>query len=161
MSMLIFNLPGDKQHLILTNSVLSLMRNFRQTTRLRAEAGGQLFAKITPKLIVVAVATGPHRRDFRRRFSFIPCKKRLNAEIQTYFSKKLHYVGDWHTHPQKRPKPSWIDLSSMRSCFSQSRHELEHFLIVIVGNATTPNGIWVGLINNAHTISLALSSYRN
>lgn len=157
--MLILNLPGDKQRLILTNSVLSLMGKYRQTTRLRAEAGGQLFAKITAKLIVVAVATEPHRKDFRRRFSFIPYKERLNAEIQSYFSKSFHYIGDWHTHPQKKPKPSWIDLKSMRSCFSQSRHELEHFLMVIVGNATTPDGIWVGLINNSHTIALSIGSY--
>jgi len=159
--MMIFDLPGGGQRLIFTDSALRSMESYRQTNRRRAEAGGQLFAKITSNLVVVALATGPHRKDIRRRFSFIPNKKRLAEEIQTYFQKGLHFVGDWHTHPQKKPKPSWLDIRSMRSCFTQSRHELEHFLIVIVGNATTPAGIWVGLINRSQTVTLSANSTLN
>lgn len=152
--MILFNLPGGEQRLILTSSVLSFMDNYRQTTRRRAESGGQLFAKITPKLIVVAAATGPHRKDLRSRFAFVPNKKRLAAEIQAYFLKGLHYVGDWHTHPQKSPKPSWLDTHSMQKCFSKSKHSLEHFLIVIVGNAPPTSNLWVGLINHTHAVPL-------
>lgn len=155
--MLIFNFPGGNQRLILTNSVLTVMGKYRQTNRRHSEAGGQLFARITPTLIIVAVATEPHRKDVRRRLSFIPDKKRLATEIQTYFSKGLHYIGDWHTHPEKIPKPSWIDYNSMQICFMQSRHELEHLLMVIVGIASFPAGIWAGLINNSQTIELSLS----
>jgi integrative and conjugative element protein (TIGR02256 family) len=152
--MLIFELPGSKQHLVFTNTVLSYIFQYRQTHRKHPESGGQLFAKITPKIVIIAAATGPHKKDNSNRFSFVPNKKRLNAEIQTFFSKGFHYVGDWHTHPQKHPEPSWLDIRSMRNCFKKSRHELEHFLLVILGNATTPNEIWIGLINHAHTINI-------
>jgi len=152
--MLIFELPGSKQHLVFTNAVLSYISQYRQTYRKHPESGGQLFARITSKIVIVAAATGPHKKDNRHRFSFVPNKKRLNAEILTFFAKNLHYVGDWHTHPQKHPEPSWLDLSSMRKCFKKSRHELEHFLLVIVGNAASANRIWVGLINNSHTINI-------
>jgi integrative and conjugative element protein (TIGR02256 family) len=153
--MMQFNLPGSEQRLIFTGAVLSFMDNYRQTTLRRPEAGGQLFAKITPKLIVVAAATGPHRKDIRSRFSFIPNKKRLTTEIQTHFLKGLHYVGDWHTHPQDIPKPSSLDIHSMRKSFSLSKHSLEHFLIVIIGKAPPPSKIWVGLINRSHTVPLS------
>ena len=152
--MLIFELPGSKQNLVFTNAVLFYISQHRQIYRKHLESGGQLFAKITPKKVIVAAATGPHKMDSSNRFSFVPNKKRLNAEIQTFFSKGFHYVGDWHTHPQKYPKPSWLDIRSMRNCFKKSRHELEHFLLVIVGTTTTPNVIWVGLINHAHTINI-------
>ena len=152
--MLIFKLPGSKQHLVFTNAVLSYISQYRQTHRKHPESGGQLFAIITSKKVIVAAATGPHKKDNRNRFLFVPNKKRLNAEIQTFFSKGFHYVGDWHTHPQKNPKPSQLDIRSMRNCFKKSRHELEHFLLVIVGTTTNPNEIWAGLINHAHIINI-------
>jgi integrative and conjugative element protein (TIGR02256 family) len=153
-NMLIFELPGNKQHLVFTNAVLSNISQYRQTHRKHPESGGQLFARITQKMVIVAAATGPHRKDNKHRFLFVPNKKRLNSEIQTFFAKGLHYVGDWHTHPQKHPEPSLLDLRSMKNCFKKSRHELEHFLLVIVGNTVIPDGIWVGLINDAHTINI-------
>ena len=152
--MLVFELPGNKQHLVFTDAVLSNIFRYRQTHRDHPESGGQLFARITPKIVIVAVATGPNKKDNKHRFSFVPNKKRLDSEIQTFFAKGLHYVGDWHTHPQKHPEPSLLDLRSMRNCFKKSRHELKHFLLLIVGNTAMPDGIWVGLINDAHTINV-------
>jgi integrative and conjugative element protein (TIGR02256 family) len=152
--MLIFNLPGGKQRLIFTNAVITFMFQFCQMQKRQSESGGQLFAKITPKTIIVAVATGPNQRDFRHRFSFIPNKKRLAGEIKAYFAKGYHYVGDWHTHPQEFPKPSWLDKRSMRICFIKSRHELDHFILVVIGRVAAPEGIGVCLINSQHEIDL-------
>ena len=126
----------------------------RQVKKKQYEAGGQLFAKITPQIVVVVAATGPHRSDLRRRFLFIPYKKRLRKEIHDYFLKGLHYIGDWHTHPQKTPKPSRLDLMSMRECFIKSNHQLDHFVLVIVGNLISLKMIWVGLINHTQAFEV-------
>ena len=153
--MLIFELPGRKQSLIFTGSVLSFLEQYRQIGSGQAESGGQLFAKVLPKIVIVTAATGPHRKDFRHRFSFFPNKKRLRAEIQEFFKKGLHYVGDWHTHPQTLPKPSYTDLRSVKEQrFTQSMHELEHFVLVVVGKSDSSEGIWVGLINHIQQQSI-------
>ncbi len=152
--MMTYELPGQKQRLIFTHRVLKHLFHQRQVKKKQSEAGGQLFARITPKIVVVVAATGPHARDFRKRFSFIPYKWRLIKEIHDYFSRGLHYVGDWHTHPQKTPKPSWLDLQSMQECYAKSSHELDHFILVIVGNSARAEGIWVGLINCTQTMDL-------
>jgi len=152
--MMTYELPGQKQRLIFTHRVLKHLFQQRQIKKTQSEAGGQLFAKITPQIVVVVAATGPHMRDLRKRFSFIPYKWRLKKEIHDSFSRGLHYVGDWHTHPQKKPKPSWLDLISMRECYIKSSHELDHFILVILGNSTGTKGIWVGLINQTQTINL-------
>lgn len=149
-----YELPGQKQRLIFTHRVLKHLFQQRQIKKKQSEAGGQLFARITSKIVVVVAATGPHVHDIRKRFSFIPYKWRLNKEIHDYFSRELHYVGDWHTHPQKIPKPSWLDLQSMQECYAKSNHELDHFILVIVGNSTGTERIWVGLINRTQTIDL-------
>ena len=149
-----YELPGQKQRLVFTHRVLKHLHQQRQIKRKQSEAGGQLFAKITPQVVKVVAATGPHMRDLRKRFSFIPNKRRLRKEINEYFLKGLHYVGDWHTHPQKIPKPSWLDLISMRECYIKSSHELDHFILVILGNSIGTKRIWVGLINQTQTITL-------
>ncbi len=153
--MLIFELPGKKQRLAFTGSVLKSFEQHRQFGLFSKEAGGQLFAKITPDIVIVAVATGPHRKDLRSLFGFVPNKARLKIEILEYFNKGFHYVGDWHSHPQRNPRPSTLDLQSMKQCFSRSKHELEHFILVIVGNNRSPNCLWVGAIDSKSIINLA------
>ena len=150
--MLIIDLPGSEQRLIFTNAVLSFISKYRQIKKGQSESGGQLFAKITPKIIIVAAASGPHWRDYSRRLVFFPNKRRLADEIQVFFKKGLHYVGDWHTHPQISPKPSWLDIFSMKSCFLLSCHELNYFLLVIVGQSKGSEGLWMGLINSSKII---------
>ena len=151
----IYELPGQEQRLVFTHPVLRHFYRYRQMSTWQSEAGGQLFAKITPRIVIVAAATGPHKRDFRRRFSFIPNKKRLKREIHDNFTKGLHYVGDWHTHPQKNPSPSHLDLRSMQDVFIRSQHELDHFVLVIVGKEPIQKAIWVSTINHIETMHLS------
>jgi hypothetical protein len=66
-------------------------------------------------------------------------------------------VGDWHTHPQSVPSPSSADISSMVECFSKSRHELKAFLMVIVGTADLPEGLYVCLVDGNGVARLELA----
>lgn len=152
--MLTYTLPGNRQDLIITNSVVEFFDSFRQQKRKQTEAGGQLFARIREKSVVVEAATGPHKKDFRRRFYFFPSQIRLRSEIKKYFKNGLHYVGDWHTHPQKIPSPSSLDIESMMNCFLKSKHELEHFILIIVGQKAKNENLWVGLVDGISAISI-------
>jgi len=79
------------------------------------------------------------------RFGFRPNRKAEQQEIVERFTAGLHYVGDWHTHPESSPKPSSTDLSSMNDMVSASRHELPGFLMMIVGTRPGPSGIWLSI----------------
>jgi integrative and conjugative element protein (TIGR02256 family) len=125
--------------------VLEHFHAHRQTKASASEVGGQLFAEFQPGRICICLATGPASVDKRSRFWFIPDQKRQNAEIQKHFKEQLHFVGDWHTHPEPTPTPSGTDLNSMRDCFKQSRHQLKSFVMIIVGQAELPDGLWVSL----------------
>jgi proteasome lid subunit RPN8/RPN11 len=57
-------------------------------------------------------------------------------------------VGDWHSHPEPVPRPSYLDLHSMKECFLRSKHELRNFLLIIVGNRAGPAGLYVALVSN-------------
>ena len=110
-----------------------------------SEAGGQLFGTVEGQCIKVKLVTGPRRSDRRGRFFFIANRLAERWEIRTLHKSGLHYFGDWHTHLQAIPAPSGTDVASMADLFARSKHELNAFLMVIVGTAKLPSGLHVSL----------------
>jgi len=145
-----FALGTAGQTLILSDTVLSYFDRFRQSRPLDKEAGGQLFARIDGSTIIVDRATGPRRSDWRTPFSFIPNRLAERREIRSLFKEGLHYVGDWHTHPEAHPCPSDTDKRSMHDMFQKSHHQLAGFILVIVGTAE----VFVGISNGQRLMRL-------
>jgi integrative and conjugative element protein (TIGR02256 family) len=67
----------------------------------------------------------------------------------------LHFLGDWHTHPEPHPTPSGTDLESMRDCFNRSKKQVNYFIMIIVGTSTPDLSLWVSLHDehNYHRLS--------
>jgi integrative and conjugative element protein (TIGR02256 family) len=70
------------------------------------------------------------------------------------FEQGLHYVGDWHTHPEPIPHPSATDTAEILDIFRCSKHELAAMLLVIVGQSTFPKGLFVGAVHGYGVQSL-------
>ena len=152
--MLDFSCPGMRRVLI-SDDVLAHLDRSRQCGRRTSESGGQLFARFDSDAISIVRATGPRKRGGRRtRFSFIPSRQVDAKEITELFAEGLHFVGDWHTHPQPYAAPSHCDLASMTECFQKSRHELDAFVMIIVGTAQIPDGLWIGMHNSHGNVEL-------
>jgi integrative and conjugative element protein (TIGR02256 family) len=133
------------QVLSLDQNVLDHFLKWRQLNPKTPEAGGQLFGVVQGQCIQIKQATGPRCSDRRGRFSFIADRLAERREISALHKSGLHYFGDWHTHPQSIPTPSGTDISSMADLFARSKHELNAFLMVIVGTAGFPDGLHVSL----------------
>jgi integrative and conjugative element protein (TIGR02256 family) len=141
--------------LILADPVLEHFVQHRQRFYQR-EAGGQLFSRLCEGQLLIERATGPRRSDRRTRFSFVPDRPEEQVEILALHEQGLHYVGDWHTHPQRAPRPSAEDLRSIGDCFRRSQHKLDAFVLIIVGQLDPPAGLHVS-VNTAeeHTTLVA------
>lgn len=142
-------LVPDAVELTLTEPVLDHFAANRQDSPDAKEAGGQLFAQIEGSRWSIVRATGPRRSDWRSRFGFRPDRRAERAEIQDLFALGLHYVGDWHTHPEAHPTPSSSDLASMDDLVTRSTHELPGFLMIIVGTDPGRFGLWLSLHTGA------------
>ena len=118
----------------------------RQRSHFSREIGGQLFARFHDNLIRIEAVTITKGRSRRSRFGFWPDRSAEQADINYLFEQGLHYIGDWHTHPQKIPTPSGRDNSKMLEIFRLSAHELDSMLMVIVGLASFPKGLFVGCV---------------
>ena len=145
--MLRFPVGTSSQELILSDVVLSHFERFRQTRPGLSEAGGQLFAKIAHRKIIVQVATGPRSGDKRGRTHYEPDRRAEQKEIDQMHIDGLHYVGDWHTHPDAIPSPSYTDLRSISETARKSRHSLSAFVMIIVGTAELPAALHVSIHN--------------
>jgi len=126
--------------------VLKVFDVHRQNGDDAREAGGQLFAKLEPSRVLLLKATRPNRHDIRSRYSFLPNRKREQRDINASFRAGLHYIGDWHTHPEDCPVASGPDIHKIQAVFRESRHSLAAMLLVVIGRASGADGIWCALI---------------
>lgn len=141
--MLLYPVGASGEVIQFDPGVLDHFDRNRQLRFWHREAGGQLFARIDGHRIVVSEATGPRPEDKRGRTFFEPDRRSEQAEIDALFARDLHYVGDWHTHPERSPTPSARDQVTMASRVRLSRHRLAGFLFVIVGQLPPPGGLTV------------------
>lgn len=147
-------------NLTFTKDVLDLFKSHKQLSIRDLEAGGQLFAYFGDnRNVLISKATGLRPGDKRGRFLFWPNRRRERKEIKDLFAQGYHYVGDWHTHPQRIPTPSEQDIKSAFECYEKSQHNLKHFIMVIVGTDNFPNGISVSIHNSETIIPCTLESF--
>lgn len=134
--------------------VLNYFDAARQTRGLSKETGGQLFARFNGSSVLIEAATEVRGKSRRSRFSFWPDRDTEQREIHAQFDRGLHYVGDWHTHPEQEPWPSMADEEKMRDIFRKSDHELDAMVLAIVGLAPFARGLYVGAATGTGVIHL-------
>jgi integrative and conjugative element protein (TIGR02256 family) len=133
------------QTILFSPAVMEHFRRYQQRRPFQREAGGQLFATFSGHTVNIVEATGPRASDRRLRYSYIPDRGAEQMEILARHPLGLHFVGDWHTHPVRRPRPSSQDLSSISETVRRSVHALNGFMLVVVGTGPLPADIYVGI----------------
>jgi integrative and conjugative element protein (TIGR02256 family) len=148
-----YKLSESDQVIVLSDSVLDLFSAYRQKGD-QPEAGGMLFVRFEFPDIIVEEASPPGKGDKRWRTLFIPCRKIQRRYIKQKYEEGLHFIGEWHTHPQNTPTPSSLDLRSMEDSFVKSQHELNRFIMIVVGNSQEELKLWVGVHNSTGYLQL-------
>ncbi len=149
-----YTIGQSAQILVITDIVLSHLRKKQQRHLWSREAGGQLFATLNGNTITVTDATGPRKTDKRNRHSYIPDRLLEQEEITDFYSRGFHYIGDWHTHPQESPVPSDVDRQNLAEMVQLSKHDLNGFLMLIIGVGEIPNSIYATISNGTKFLRL-------
>ena len=148
---------GNSSQIILMDMILACFDRYRQLTADSLEAGGQLFARFDSNNVRVEHATEPKPTDCRYLTAFILDRMIERREIRRKFKNGLHYVGDWHTHPEPCPSPSQTDVQSFQDMYLKSKHRLANFLMVIVGTEPREDGLYVALYGDGAPRRLSVS----
>ena len=82
------------------------------------ETGGLLLGWTTgPGTVVISRVIGPGPRASHRATSFTPdaaWQERQLADAYEQAGRRLHYLGDWHSHPRGTIRLSGIDRATLR-----------------------------------------------
>lgn len=106
------------------------MMNYRQPTN-KNESGGIILGERRGKHVIIEFITVPQKGDIKRRQFFHRRDPQhvVHAKALIKNNPTISYLGEWHTHPQRIPKPSMLDISQWNK-IQRSRREPLVFIIV-------------------------------
>ena len=131
--------PSDSK-LLIEESLLERLSTFRQVEGSAREAGGILIGYRRGPHTHITECTVPSQWDIRHRFGFFrhgTHHQRVALRRWSETDRMLDYVGEWHTHPENDPTPSWTDVHHWRRISAASKRPM---ILVIVGRAKN----WIG-----------------
>ncbi|TSD72230.1 hypothetical protein FFI39_015330 [Janthinobacterium sp. KBS0711] len=132
----------DLARILVEPAVMETILSFRQDAMHKTEAGGILLGYRRGDHLHIVEATCPQTADRRSLFRFFRCDRyHLNTAIKRWqdSDSKIDYLGEWHTHPETFPSPSYIDLSEWRKI---SDRVLIPMVFMIVG---MDGSLWLGV----------------
>ena len=129
----------------ISKNVIDTIIKYKQGNN-QSESGGFLIGSISTdgNRIVANDFTEPLETDKRSIFSFNRSEQHnniLNLKWKESNYTKL-YLGEWHTHPQDIPMPSFVDKKSWKNLLKKSNTESEFLIFIIVGMETIET--WIG-----------------
>ena len=129
----------------INDNILAIMSKYIQC-KSKDESGGILIGSILidGKTIEINDCTEPIKGDKSRRYGFYRCNKH-NELLERKWSESNYikmYLGEWHTHPQTIPTPSYVDKKSWERLIKNSITESPIIIFIIIGIETIE--IWIG-----------------
>jgi integrative and conjugative element protein (TIGR02256 family) len=130
--------------LLLQQPVLDVFHKHAQFGTKTSESGGILLGHVRGAHLEILEATEPTFFDRRLRYFFERGwhGHRNIAERRWRKSNGLvRYVGEWHTHPEDYPTPSYVDRNEWLA-LAKKREDKRPVLAIIVGRL----GLYVTLV---------------
>lgn len=78
----------------------------------------------------------PCSRDKRGIYYFIRDKENAQKVINEKWQQsngEINYLGEWHTHPEIIPKPSFLDRKLLKECLINNKYPFHGLFMIIVG----------------------------
>ncbi len=139
-------------YLILPHELIEKMHRYRQLNEADREAGGILVGSLRKDIdsersadlehIEIIDFTTPRPADRRSRFGFLRRNEHHLRQVHQVWkqSKMLQtYLGEWHTHAEPHPKPSFDDLKEWKRVLRDRK-----CILIIIGQASDWVAFWDG-----------------
>ncbi|EGU40157.1 putative metal-dependent protease of the PAD1/JAB1 superfamily [Vibrio ichthyoenteri ATCC 700023] len=122
----------DGNLVVIMKSAIELLQSHRQFDFESKEAGGVLIGERRGSHLVICDISEPGEGDTRHRFSINRKGPHHQAKVDVAFSLSngtQQYIGEWHTHPEDIPSPSFTDKFSWLRYISSQKP----MVVLIVG----------------------------
>lgn len=119
-----------------SNRVIEKLKTFIQKSPASTEAGGLLIGYKRGLHFEITDITYPYKGDIRKR-NFFERKDKEHINKLQYIHKlslaQKGFLGEWHTHPEKNPRPSLLDITEWKKTANYNKDIL---LFLIIGQET-------------------------
>jgi integrative and conjugative element protein (TIGR02256 family) len=122
-----------EQEIIIEGDVMRYLARHRQRHFWNLEAGGQLFGSISPQSILISNISGPYPRDDRGPRHYRSHPQSAQTEIKRQQKLGHLYLGEWHSHAEKKPRASGDDNDAMQRLMRKSTLATNGLLLIITG----------------------------
>ena len=117
------------------NNVIDIWLKYRQVKKEQHESFGVLIGSCSEDRAEywVDLVTTPYEGDEGSRYAFLLQDGQHQQEVNDAFVSthgQSVYLGTWHTHPQKNPDPSHIDIIDWRRCIARNKDRKLFFVII-------------------------------
>lgn len=109
------------------------------------ETGGILLGHHRGDRVLVTNEIGGGPGAIREPHSFIPDRDWQYEQIDAIYARakgNIAYLGDWHTHPGGRPRPSRTDRTLLRRTANTPACQCPAPVMLILGDPGS-SGVWV------------------
>lgn len=110
---------------------------FRHDKVLNVERGGVILGKLFPTentiLITDIIESKLSENGFASIALHVNELQNIIDEKWESSNREITYLGDWHTHPDRNPKPSIIDKFTFLKNYHQSKFDQNILLYIILG----------------------------
>jgi len=145
------NLDAKLLNIELEQKLANKLNYYKQTRENDFENGGILMGELYPRsnrIKITHVLVCEHTKNSKYRLELnIECLQKQMNQIWQESKGTITYLGDWHTHPESSPKPSYTDYKTFVKNYYASTFEQNVLLYMILGSNKhiwfkSFNGLW-------------------
>ncbi|WP_370557399.1 Mov34/MPN/PAD-1 family protein [Edwardsiella tarda] len=125
--------------IVIMSDVVQCLQKYRQLTPSSCESAGVIIGERRGIHLIINDISEPGIGDVHHRFSVDRRGPHHQAKVFSAFTQsngRKQYLGEWHTHPEDRPNPSYIDKKS----WTKNLNFNTPMIVIIVGREE----LWVG-----------------
>ncbi|QIG88513.1 hypothetical protein G6R40_02490 [Chryseobacterium sp. POL2] len=128
------------------SEVILVFKKYKQEANNKNESGGVLSGFYLDEYSYrITDASVPTELDRSGKYFFNRAKGSAQSFISKLFKKskgRKIYLGEWHTHPEDIPTPSYLDIRSIKKQIKTVNLNTSRIFLVIVGRKKTYLGIY-------------------
>lgn len=122
---------------IFSKSAAKTILKFVQNDKLKPEAGGLLLGYRHGNNFEITKVTVPFPEDIQKQKYFERNDSNhlsIFSKLHKHKNKAISFLGEWHTHPEKNPIPSPLDIKEWQKI---KKHNTEPLIFCILGTEST------------------------
>ena len=128
----------DNARLLVPESVIEKVRKYKEEVGFRNESGGIILGSQSETGLdfVVKDMTLPSPTDDFGPYHYMRDKHAANKLIAKAWEESggtVNYLGEWHTHNERRPHPSYVDRSLMHQVSENESCLFDRAFMMILG----------------------------